>query len=98
MIDHDRIRILRLTQRLTQASLGKVIGQDQAYISKIENGTLTGMTVAMLERLASALRVHPGTLLLWERGDDPPAFNDARQRPSVDFGTLARPVRYTADE
>ena len=63
MIDKDRIRCRRETLHLTQAALGKAIGQDQADISKIELGILTGMTVAMLERLADALDVHAGTLL-----------------------------------
>ena len=56
MIDVDRIRLRRLELRLTQADLGKAIGQDQGYISKIERGQVAGMTVAMLERIARALR------------------------------------------
>ena len=38
MIDVDRIRLRRLELRLTQADLGKAIGQDQGYISKIGTG------------------------------------------------------------
>ena len=63
MIDVDRIRLRRLELRLTQADVGKAIGQDQAYISKIERGQVAGMTVAMLERIARALRVDVATLI-----------------------------------
>jgi len=63
MIHVDRIRLRRLELRLTQAELGKAIDQDQAYISKIERGLVAGMTVAMLERLAKALKVKVGTLI-----------------------------------
>ena len=63
MIDVDRIRLRRLELRLTQAELGKAIDQDQGYISKIERGLVAGMTVAMLERLAKALKVKVGTLI-----------------------------------
>jgi transcriptional regulator with XRE-family HTH domain len=67
MINVDRIRLRRLELRLTQADLGKSIGQDQAYVSKIERGQVTGMTVAMLERIAEALGVRPDSLLKGKR-------------------------------
>jgi transcriptional regulator with XRE-family HTH domain len=67
MIDVDRIRLRRLELRLTQAELGKAIEQDQAYISKIERGQVSGMTVVMLERIALALHVKVSTLIKPER-------------------------------
>jgi transcriptional regulator with XRE-family HTH domain len=69
MIDVDRIRLRRLELRLTQADLGKAIDQDQSYISRIERGQVAGMTVAMLERLAKALKVQVGTLIKAEHED-----------------------------
>ena len=63
MIDVNRIRLRRLELRLTQAELGKAIDQDQGYISKIERGQVTGMTVTMLEKIARALKVKVGTLI-----------------------------------
>jgi transcriptional regulator with XRE-family HTH domain len=83
MIDVDRIRLRRLELRLTQAELGKAIQQDQGYISKIERGQVSGMTVAMLERIALALRVNVGTLIkpestepLDEQGETVPTEQD----------------------
>ena len=67
MIDVDRIRLRRLELRLTQADVGKAIGQDQAYISKIERGQVAGMTVAMLERIALVLHVEVATLIKADR-------------------------------
>jgi transcriptional regulator with XRE-family HTH domain len=48
---------------MSQESLGKAIGQDQQYISKLERGTVTGITVATLEHLADALGVCTDYLL-----------------------------------
>jgi transcriptional regulator with XRE-family HTH domain len=42
---------------MSQEGLGKAIGQDQQYISKLERGAVTGITMATLERLADALGV-----------------------------------------
>ena len=69
MIDVDRIRLRRLELRLTQAELGKAIEQDQGYISKIERGQVTGMTVTMLEKIAKALKVKVGTLVKGDSGE-----------------------------
>jgi transcriptional regulator with XRE-family HTH domain len=63
MVDVDRMRLRRLELRMSQGDLGKAIGQDQAYISKIERGQLGGMTVLMLERLADTLQVSTDYLL-----------------------------------
>jgi len=53
----------RLRLRLTQERLGKEIGQDQSYISRLERGEFTEITVTTLERLADALRVSTDYLL-----------------------------------
>ena len=63
MIDKERIRLRRLELRLSQADLGKALGQDQAYVSKIEHGLITDITVRTLERLAYTLQVPIETLL-----------------------------------
>jgi transcriptional regulator with XRE-family HTH domain len=45
----------RLRLRMSQESLGKAIGLDQQYISKLERGTVTEITVTTLARLADVL-------------------------------------------
>jgi transcriptional regulator with XRE-family HTH domain len=40
---------------MSQESLGKAIGLDQQYISKLERGVITEITVTTLARLADAL-------------------------------------------
>ena len=43
--------------------LGDEIGQDQSYVSRLERGELTEITVTTLERLADVLRVSTDYLL-----------------------------------
>ena len=68
MLDTARIRLRRLELRLTQKELGTRIGQDQAYISRLERGQYMDITVSMLERLARELHVSVDALLT---KDDP---------------------------
>ena len=63
MLDRDRLRMSRLQLRLTQERLGKEIGQDQSYVSRLERGDFTEITVTTLERLADALQVSTDYLL-----------------------------------
>jgi len=63
MLDRDYLRMARLRLRLSQGSLGKAIGQDQSYISKLERGEITEITVTTLERLADALHKSTDALL-----------------------------------
>jgi transcriptional regulator with XRE-family HTH domain len=57
MLDAERLRMRRLKLRLSQQRLGEAIGQDQSYVSKLERGELTEITVTTLVRLARALKV-----------------------------------------
>ena len=63
MLDRDRLRMARLQLRLSQESLGKAIGQDQSYVSKLERGDLLDITISTLERLADVLSVRTDYLL-----------------------------------
>jgi transcriptional regulator with XRE-family HTH domain len=53
----------RLRLRLSQESLGKAIGQDQSYVSKLERGDLLDITISTLERLADVLSLSTDYLL-----------------------------------
>jgi transcriptional regulator with XRE-family HTH domain len=57
MLDRERLRMRRLKLRLSQQRLGELIGQDQSYVSKLERGELTEITVTTLVGLARALGV-----------------------------------------
>ena len=63
MLDRDRLRMARLRLRLSQESLGKAIGQDRSYVSKLERGDLLDITISTLERLADVLSVSTDYLL-----------------------------------
>ncbi len=57
-----RIKELREARGLSQAALAEHIGVRQATINDLENGHSRRDTLALLERLAHALRVEPGDL------------------------------------
>lgn len=63
MLDRERLRMSRLRLRLFQETLGKAIGLDQSYISKLERGDVLDITINTLERLADTLRVSTDYLL-----------------------------------
>ena len=86
MLDRDRLRMARLQLRLSQESLGKAIGQDQSYVSKLERGDLLEITISTLERLADVLSVSTDYLL--GRGDEapPPPAQRPRRRTTAAVG------------
>jgi transcriptional regulator with XRE-family HTH domain len=73
MLDAERIRMGRLKMRLSQKRLGELVGQDQAYISRVERGTITDITVRTLERFANVLQVSTDFLLAREDAKPPPS-------------------------
>jgi transcriptional regulator with XRE-family HTH domain len=62
-LDRERLRLRRLKLRLSQQQLGTTIGHDQGYVSRLERGEITDITVRTLARLADALRVSTDYLL-----------------------------------
>lgn len=54
---------LRRRVGLSQKQLGERIGVSQVYISKLEKGEITGLTIEKLVKLSSALKVTPTELL-----------------------------------
>jgi transcriptional regulator with XRE-family HTH domain len=65
----ERLRMRRLKLRLSQQRLGQMIGHDQGYVSRLERGEITDITVRTLARLADALRVSTD-YLLGRQGED----------------------------
>jgi transcriptional regulator with XRE-family HTH domain len=63
MLNVERIRAHRLRLQMSQKQLGESVGQDQAYISRLERGEITDITIRTLERLADALRCSTDYLL-----------------------------------
>jgi transcriptional regulator with XRE-family HTH domain len=63
MLKGERLRELREQRQLTQAQLGHAVGLDGQYISKLERGVLSGMTVDVLERLCLVLGASADYLL-----------------------------------
>ena len=79
MLDAERVRIRRLKKRMSQKALGNALGQDQAYVSRLEQGKLGNVTVETLARLADALGVTTDYLL--GRTEEPDA--DLRREPAA---------------
>lgn len=49
------LRLVRLAARRTQRSIAEAVGIAQAYVSDIESGKATGVTVAQLDSVAREL-------------------------------------------
>ena len=80
MIDGERIRQLRAQHGLSQSALGKGIGKDGQYVSKLERRILTSVTTDTLEQLAGALDCSTD-YLLGRTDDRRPQLTPKRQRP-----------------
>lgn len=59
-----RIRELREALGLTQAELAERAGVRRATVNRIENAKVTAIDLEVLEKLASALRVEPGFIIV----------------------------------
>jgi len=55
---------LRQKAGLTQTELAEAVGVRQATISDLETGKSRRIELDLLDRLASALRVHPASLIV----------------------------------
>jgi transcriptional regulator with XRE-family HTH domain len=57
-MNHIGPKVYELRQRydMSQATLAKLVGTDQAIISRIENGIHGNLTLDLVQRLAQALR------------------------------------------
>lgn len=67
-----RLREFREAKGLTQFALGDLANVRQATISEMESGTRQRVDLAILERLAKALDVQPGDLIVREPVTRPP--------------------------
>jgi transcriptional regulator with XRE-family HTH domain len=51
----SRVQILRKISNMSQAQLGAVIGKDQQYVSKLENGVISAIPASVAMKLSGAL-------------------------------------------
>jgi transcriptional regulator with XRE-family HTH domain len=84
MLERERLRLRRLQLRLSQQQLGTQIGHDQGYVSRLERGEITDITVRTLARLADALDVSTDYLL--NRTDDPTRAKRPRPHKTMPVG------------
>jgi len=63
MTTGERIRSLRLAQKMSQEELGRRIGLQKAAIHKYETGLVVNIKQTTLDRLAQALNTTPAWLL-----------------------------------
>ena len=69
-ITGDRIRELRLRQKLTLDDVARYLGVGRQAIYKYEQGTVTNIPLENLEKMAALFGTTPGYLAGWK--DDPP--------------------------
>ena len=63
-----RLASARRQEHLRQADLAREVGIHEVTLSRIENGKLPGVTVAVLARLAMRLAISFDQLLQWQPG------------------------------
>ena len=80
MLDVDRIRLRRLELRLSQKALGEAIGQDQAYMSRVENRIITDVTAETLARIARVLKVPMEQLINLDAAEEEVEASAGNQR------------------
>jgi transcriptional regulator with XRE-family HTH domain len=77
------VRALRIRKRLTQEELGNRAGVSRGVIARIEQGRAARVTVATLERVASALGARVLVKLLWQ-GEGLDRLLDGRHAVTVE--------------
>ena len=80
----------RRQQHLRQADLAREVGIHEVTLSRIENGKLPGVTVAVLARLAMRLDLSLDHLLQWQPGQH---LRQPTRACPVDKGVTARTVQ-----
>lgn len=67
-----RVRELREALGLTQAELAERAGVRRATVNRIENARVTAIDLEVLEKLADALGVEPGFIIIRSSGGRSP--------------------------
>jgi transcriptional regulator with XRE-family HTH domain len=104
MIQGHRLRQIREQRALSQGTLGKLVGKDAQYISKLERGVRLSVHTTTLGRLVTALEVSADYLLGFSdceilprsRGTSTPGRRQrqtaARHRHGSTSSSVARPT------
>ena len=85
-LEMDNTARIREAKGLTQRQLADMVGANQATISKIEKG-IGNPTLSMINRIASALGVHPSELF---------TLDTIRTRAVLAIGEIADPAQREA--
>ena len=72
-----RVRELREALGLTQAELAERAGVRRATVNRIEHARVTAIDLKVLEKLADALRVEPGFIVVRS-----PGASDSKPHPA----------------
>jgi len=83
----SRLAYARRQEHLRQADLAREVGIHEVTLSRIENGKLPGVTVAVLVRLAMRLDMSLDRLLQWQPGQP---LRHILEHANMDEGATAR--------
>lgn len=61
-----RIRAARIARGISATRLAEIIGKDRSTVYRYENGDIDDVPIGILEQIAAALGLTPGTLMGWE--------------------------------
>ena len=63
----ERIKYLRLKNKLTQTDIADYIGTNKQAVFKYENGIIKNIPLDKIEKIAEILHVSPAYLVGWEK-------------------------------
>lgn len=64
-----KIKYLRTLNKMSQEELGKRIGVQRAAVNKYENGSVTNIPIATIEKIANIFEVSPTYIVGWDITD-----------------------------
>lgn len=64
-----KIKHLRTLNKMSQEELGKRIGVQRAAVNKYENGSVTNIPIATIEKIANIFEVSPTYIVGWDITD-----------------------------
>ena len=97
-----RIRAARIAHGISATKLAEIIGKDRSTVYRYENGDIDDVPISILEQIAAALGLTPGTLMGWDDGDSNAVrdhgFLPVRRKRIPLLGPIAAGVPIFADE
>lgn len=71
----EKIKKTRMSKKMTQEELGKIVGVQKSAIAKYESGRVVNIKRSTLQKIASALNIRPSELVFEESPKESASFH-----------------------